>query len=45
MNEYVGDLITRDEERLRLAQYHADNITNFYILTMDSNRYYYMELI
>ena len=38
VNEYVGDLIDEEECRRRIKQAHDDNITNFYMLTMDANR-------
>ncbi|RUS83107.1 hypothetical protein EGW08_009139 [Elysia chlorotica] len=36
--EYVGDLIDEEECRKRIEQAHDDNITNFYMLTLDKNR-------
>uniref|UniRef100_A0A2C9JRL9 Histone-lysine N-methyltransferase n=1 Tax=Biomphalaria glabrata TaxID=6526 RepID=A0A2C9JRL9_BIOGL len=36
--EYVGDLIDEEECKRRIEQAHEDNITNFYMLTMDKNR-------
>lgn len=36
--EYVGDLIDEEECKKRVEQSHEDNITNFYMLTMDKNR-------
>ncbi|XP_055956003.1 histone-lysine N-methyltransferase NSD2 isoform X2 [Patella vulgata] len=38
VNEYVGDLVDEDECRRRIKQAHEDNITNFYMLTLDKNR-------
>ena len=38
VNEYVGDLITEAECKRRLKSAHANNITNFYMLTLDKNR-------
>ena len=38
MNEYVGDLVDEEECKRRMIQAHADNITNFYMLTLDKNR-------
>ncbi|GFR98820.1 histone-lysine N-methyltransferase [Elysia marginata] len=36
--EYVGDLIDEEECKRRIEQAHDDNITNFYMLTLDKNR-------
>ncbi|KAH9519061.1 Histone-lysine N-methyltransferase nsd2 [Bulinus truncatus] len=36
--EYVGDVIDEEECKRRIEQAHEDNITNFYMLTMDKNR-------
>ncbi|XP_005102412.1 histone-lysine N-methyltransferase NSD2 [Aplysia californica] len=36
--EYVGDLIDEEECKKRIEHAHEDNITNFYMLTMDKNR-------
>ncbi|XP_076470902.1 histone-lysine N-methyltransferase NSD2-like [Babylonia areolata] len=38
VNEYVGDLIDEEECKRRIKQAHEDNITNFYMLTVDKNR-------
>ncbi|KAK2154206.1 hypothetical protein NP493_2211g00002 [Ridgeia piscesae] len=38
VNEYVGDLVDEEECKRRMIQAHADNITNFYMLTLDKNR-------
>ncbi|KAK7109515.1 histone-lysine N-methyltransferase NSD2-like [Littorina saxatilis] len=38
VNEYVGDLIDEEECKRRIKQAHDDNITNFYMLTVDKNR-------
>ena len=38
VNEYVGDLVDEEECKRRMRQAHADNITNFYMLTLDKNR-------
>ncbi|XP_059149000.1 histone-lysine N-methyltransferase NSD2-like [Physella acuta] len=38
VQEYVGDLIDEEECKRRIEQAHDDNITNFYMLTMDKNR-------
>jgi hypothetical protein len=37
--EYVGDLIDERECKRRLENARAKNITNFYMLTLDKNRY------
>ena len=39
MCEYVGELVDEDECRRRVEQAHEDNISNFYMLTLDKNRY------
>lgn len=39
MNEYCGELIDEEECKRRIQQAHDDNITNFYMLTLDSTRY------
>jgi len=36
--EYIGDLIDEEECKRRIEQAHEDNISNFYMLTMDKNR-------
>ncbi|KAK7508605.1 hypothetical protein BaRGS_00000171 [Batillaria attramentaria] len=38
VNEYVGDLIDEEECKRRIKQAHTDNVTNFYMLTVDKNR-------
>ena len=38
VNEYVGDLIDEEECKRRIEQAHEDNVTNFYMLTVDKNR-------
>ena len=38
VNEYVGELITEEECRRRIKEAHDNNITKFYMLTMDANR-------
>ncbi|CAL1533797.1 unnamed protein product [Lymnaea stagnalis] len=38
VQEYVGDVIDEEECKRRIEQAHEDNITNFYMLTMDKNR-------
>jgi SET domain-containing protein len=40
VNEYVGELINDDECKRRLENAHNNNITNFYFLTLDNNRYF-----
>ena len=39
VNEYVGDLIDEAEVKKRIKQAHEDNVTNFYMLTLDNKRY------
>ena len=36
--EYVGELITMDEYRHRMAMNHEQKEENYYYLTIDSNR-------
>lgn len=38
VNEYVGELITKEECKRRLEEANKNGITNFYYLTIDSNR-------
>ena len=38
MNEYVGELIDDEECRRRIKKAHEDNVTNFYMLTIDKTR-------
>ena len=38
MSEYVGDLIDEAESKRRLELAHANNVSNFYMLTLDKNR-------
>lgn len=38
VNEYVGDLIDEAEVKKRIKQAHEDNVTNFYMLTLDNKR-------
>ena len=38
MNEYVGELVDEEECHRRIEKAHADNISNFYMLTLDKNR-------
>ncbi|XP_041368647.1 histone-lysine N-methyltransferase NSD2-like isoform X2 [Gigantopelta aegis] len=38
VNEYVGELIDEDECHRRIEKAHIDNISNFYMLTLDKNR-------
>ena len=39
VNEYVGDLVDEEECKRRIIQAHTDNISNFYMLTLDKNRW------
>ncbi|XP_066278922.1 histone-lysine N-methyltransferase NSD2-like isoform X2 [Branchiostoma lanceolatum] len=36
--EYVGELIDEEEVQRRIKKAHEDNVTNFYMLTLDKNR-------
>ena len=38
VSEYVGDLVDEAECKRRLQLAHANNVTNFYMLTLDKNR-------
>ncbi|CAG5130471.1 unnamed protein product, partial [Candidula unifasciata] len=38
VHEYVGDLVDEEECKRRMEEAHENNITNFYMLTMDKNR-------
>ena len=38
VHEYVGDLIDEEECKRRIEKAHDDNVTNFYMLTVDKNR-------
>jgi len=38
VSEYVGDLIDEAECKRRLELAHANNVCNFYMLTLDKNR-------
>ena len=38
VQEYVGELIDDAECQRRIKMYHDRNESNFYILTLDSNR-------
>jgi len=38
VSEYVGDLIDEAECKRRLELAHANNVSNFYMLTLDKNR-------
>ncbi|XP_039261360.2 histone-lysine N-methyltransferase NSD2-like [Styela clava] len=38
VNEYVGELVDEEECRRRIEQSHKDNVTNFYMLTIDKDR-------
>lgn len=35
MNEYIGELIDEEECRARIKYAHENNITDFYMLTID----------
>ena len=39
MNEYVGDLIDEEECKKRIEKAHEDDVRNFYMMTLDMNRY------
>ncbi|KAI8485616.1 Histone-lysine N-methyltransferase, H3 lysine-36 and H4 lysine-20 specific [Branchiostoma belcheri] len=36
--EYIGELIDEEEVQRRIKKAHEDNVTNFYMLTLDKNR-------
>uniref|UniRef100_A0A8C6LSH9 Nuclear receptor binding SET domain protein 2 n=1 Tax=Nothobranchius furzeri TaxID=105023 RepID=A0A8C6LSH9_NOTFU len=38
VNEYIGELIDEEECRARIKSAHENNITNFYMLTIDKDR-------
>jgi len=38
VSEYVGDLVDEAESKRRLQRAHANNVSNFYMLTLDKNR-------
>ncbi|XP_061700297.1 histone-lysine N-methyltransferase NSD2 isoform X1 [Syngnathoides biaculeatus] len=38
VNEYIGELIDEDECRARIKYAHENNITDFYMLTIDKDR-------
>ncbi|XP_077394301.1 histone-lysine N-methyltransferase NSD2 isoform X3 [Festucalex cinctus] len=38
VNEYIGELIDEDECRARIKRAHENNITDFYMLTIDKDR-------
>ncbi|KAM9709067.1 histone-lysine N-methyltransferase NSD2 isoform 2-T2 [Menidia menidia] len=38
VNEYIGELIDEEECRARINHAHENNITNFYMLTIDKDR-------
>lgn len=42
MNEYVGELIDEEECKRRIEKYHAENSSTFYMLTLDTNRYFHI---
>ena len=39
VNEYVGDLIDEQECKKRIQKAHEDDVRNFYMMTLDMNRY------
>ena len=39
VSEYVGDLIDEQEARRRLTEAYRNNVSNFYMMTLDSNRW------
>lgn len=39
VNEYVGDLIDEEECRRRLEKSHEDDVHNFYMMTLDMDRW------
>lgn len=39
MHEYVGELIDEEEVKRRIDESHENNISNYYMLTLDKNRY------
>jgi len=38
ISEYVGDLIDEQEARRRLTEAHRNNVSNFYMMNLDSSR-------
>ena len=38
VNEYVGDLIDEEESKNRLKKAHENDISNFYMMTLDADR-------
>ncbi|XP_072222126.1 histone-lysine N-methyltransferase NSD2 isoform X1 [Leuresthes tenuis] len=38
VNEYIGELVDEEECRARIKYAHENNITNFYMLTIDKDR-------
>jgi len=38
VSEYVGDLIDEQEARRRLTEAYRNNVSNFYMMTLDSAR-------
>lgn len=38
VHEYVGELIDEDEVKRRIDESHENNISNYYMLTLDKNR-------
>ena len=39
VHEYVGELIDEDEVKRRIDESHENNISNYYMLTLDKNRW------
>lgn len=39
VHEYVGELIDEEEVKRRIDESHENNISNYYMLTLDKNRY------
>ena len=39
ISEYVGELIDEQEAQRRLSEAYRSNVTNFYMMTLDSSRW------
>jgi len=39
VGEYVGDLISEEEAKRRLAEAYRNNVSNFYMMSLDSSRW------
>jgi len=39
ISEYVGDLIDEQEARRRLSEAYRNNVSNFYMMNLDSGRW------